>query len=352
MSRDITPSGWRDLNPRPLRPERSTLPSCATPRSTRKHIRASGAAENRAHQSRIGFGSLAASPAREDRRSVEWRTRRAKEHTTIITTSDSRQERGRRPSWPRSTAPIARTQSSARSQPELLHHPHRAGVRPDRDRDQPIPAEHIEGDIAAHQGRLGGEAATPRVPGQPPADLHLVGQQAMVRQTAEAEQLSGLSRGNGVQPVSACLPCALGLPEDRVTLSAGSGRPPTCSGDLRIGVDLSERRPVSRLPCPQDQPSRLDPGRDVASRCRQREQRCLRRAGKPHRRIRRGADAGRDVQPRRLRSTRDRVMGQPLGPAGLQIAVRYQRSPARHAKLPAMGVPGQDQPVPIGDHRV
>ena len=26
-------SGWRDLNPRPLRPERSALPSCATPRS-------------------------------------------------------------------------------------------------------------------------------------------------------------------------------------------------------------------------------------------------------------------------------------------------------------------------------
>src|ERR1700677_3318213 len=25
-------SGWRDSNPRPLRPERSALPSCATPR--------------------------------------------------------------------------------------------------------------------------------------------------------------------------------------------------------------------------------------------------------------------------------------------------------------------------------
>src|SRR5690554_2033960 len=25
-------SGWRDLNPRPLRPERSALPGCATPR--------------------------------------------------------------------------------------------------------------------------------------------------------------------------------------------------------------------------------------------------------------------------------------------------------------------------------
>ena len=25
-------SEWRDLNPRPLRPERSTLPNCATPR--------------------------------------------------------------------------------------------------------------------------------------------------------------------------------------------------------------------------------------------------------------------------------------------------------------------------------
>ena len=28
-------SGWRDLNPRPLRPERSALPSCATPRGKR-----------------------------------------------------------------------------------------------------------------------------------------------------------------------------------------------------------------------------------------------------------------------------------------------------------------------------
>ena len=28
-------SGWRDLNPRPLRPERSALPSCATPRCRR-----------------------------------------------------------------------------------------------------------------------------------------------------------------------------------------------------------------------------------------------------------------------------------------------------------------------------
>src|ERR1700761_4186660 len=27
-----TQSGWRDSNPRPLRPERSALPSCATPR--------------------------------------------------------------------------------------------------------------------------------------------------------------------------------------------------------------------------------------------------------------------------------------------------------------------------------
>lgn len=26
-------SGWRDSNPRPLRPERSALPGCATPRN-------------------------------------------------------------------------------------------------------------------------------------------------------------------------------------------------------------------------------------------------------------------------------------------------------------------------------
>jgi len=31
-TRPLTWSGWRDLNPRPLRPERSALPSCATPR--------------------------------------------------------------------------------------------------------------------------------------------------------------------------------------------------------------------------------------------------------------------------------------------------------------------------------
>ena len=35
-------SGWRDLNPRPLRPERSALPSCATPRCPE-----SGAQSNR-----------------------------------------------------------------------------------------------------------------------------------------------------------------------------------------------------------------------------------------------------------------------------------------------------------------
>ena len=35
-------SGWRDLNPRPLRPERSALPSCATPRCP-----GSGAQSNR-----------------------------------------------------------------------------------------------------------------------------------------------------------------------------------------------------------------------------------------------------------------------------------------------------------------
>ena len=34
-------SGWRDLNPRPLRPERSALPNCATPRvQRRQHSRA------------------------------------------------------------------------------------------------------------------------------------------------------------------------------------------------------------------------------------------------------------------------------------------------------------------------
>jgi hypothetical protein len=31
-------SGWRDSNPRPLRPERSALPSCATPRGNRASI--------------------------------------------------------------------------------------------------------------------------------------------------------------------------------------------------------------------------------------------------------------------------------------------------------------------------
>ena len=35
----LTQSGWRDLNPRPLRPERSALPSCATPRTTRPAYR-------------------------------------------------------------------------------------------------------------------------------------------------------------------------------------------------------------------------------------------------------------------------------------------------------------------------
>ena len=38
-------SGWRDLNPRPLRPERSALPSCATPRSTPRIARRGQAAQ-------------------------------------------------------------------------------------------------------------------------------------------------------------------------------------------------------------------------------------------------------------------------------------------------------------------
>ena len=32
-------SGWRDLNPRPLRPERSALPGCATPRGPQRYER-------------------------------------------------------------------------------------------------------------------------------------------------------------------------------------------------------------------------------------------------------------------------------------------------------------------------
>lgn len=38
-------SGWRDLNPRPLRPERSALPSCATPRCNEYYSSGPGAGE-------------------------------------------------------------------------------------------------------------------------------------------------------------------------------------------------------------------------------------------------------------------------------------------------------------------
>jgi hypothetical protein len=34
LAPDLTWSGWRDLNPRPLAPKASALPSCATPRTT------------------------------------------------------------------------------------------------------------------------------------------------------------------------------------------------------------------------------------------------------------------------------------------------------------------------------
>src|SRR5690625_5986580 len=39
-------SGWRDLNPRPLRPERSALPGCATPRGHAGNIALSGQSGN------------------------------------------------------------------------------------------------------------------------------------------------------------------------------------------------------------------------------------------------------------------------------------------------------------------
>ena len=62
----LTWSGWRDLNPRPLRPERSALPSCATPRACRAIVahragrrapgypHAGGSARDEGQQDRLG----------------------------------------------------------------------------------------------------------------------------------------------------------------------------------------------------------------------------------------------------------------------------------------------------------
>src|SRR2546430_10453016 len=54
-TRPLTWSGWRDLNPRPLRPERSALPSCATPRCGEEFSgRRSGFARDQGEEGRFG----------------------------------------------------------------------------------------------------------------------------------------------------------------------------------------------------------------------------------------------------------------------------------------------------------
>ena len=49
-------SGWRDLNPRPLRPERSALPNCATPRATVEVYRLRPGPPNRGGEPRRWIG--------------------------------------------------------------------------------------------------------------------------------------------------------------------------------------------------------------------------------------------------------------------------------------------------------
>jgi hypothetical protein len=84
----------------------------------------------------------------------------------------------------------------------------------------------------------------------------------MVRQAAEAQQLTGLPAGLRVPAVPTLLPRALGPVENCVTLSTGQRTAADVLGDLGIGVDLSEHRAICRLPGPQDQPSGLDAGRE------------------------------------------------------------------------------------------
>src|SRR3954449_2746643 len=52
-------SGWRDLNPRPLRPERSALPSCATPRSSLLVAATSFTLAHRWLETKSGFAAVA-----------------------------------------------------------------------------------------------------------------------------------------------------------------------------------------------------------------------------------------------------------------------------------------------------
>ena len=46
------------------------------------------------------------------------------------------------------------------------------------------------------------------------------------------------------------------------------------------------------------------------------------------------------------------VLRQPLCPARLEVAVGHQCAPTGNAQLPSMGVTGEEQPVPIGRHRI
>ena len=94
------------------------------------------------------------------------------------------------------------------------------------------------------------------------------------------------------------------------------------------------------------------------------EQRRLGAAREAHRGVGRGAETGRDVQPRGvLRGVdvpaRRRPAPAPghqrrdaLGAAGVEVAVRDERAVEGHGELAAVRVPGEHEPGAVGDHRV
>ena len=109
MSRDITLSGRRDLNPRPPRPERGALPSCATARVQRPEMLAARGAVRRPRPRARRPQAVAAASARVAS------TKRARRIGLMGLTSQASAVLRR-----------ARNSSASRSQ----HHDHRPPLQP------------------------------------------------------------------------------------------------------------------------------------------------------------------------------------------------------------------------------
>src|ERR1700726_893887 len=97
-------------------------------------------------------------------------------------------------------------------------------------------------------------------------------------------------------------------------------------------------------------PGRPGPGTlgSLADTGNQREQGCLRPAGEPERRPRRGPEPGGHVQPRSVRAALGGMPVQATGPFGLDATVGDQGPVARYADLAAVRVAGHQQVVAVG----